>query len=155
MARYGEAEKVVFTAASVGVRMDPNARTQTFFDMHDEDIISLDIHPNKKIAATGQMAAKGKTKVVEIYVWDIATKSVLACLKGFHLRAVGVLAFSPNGKYLLSVGRDNDNSLAIYDWANNNRIVATSKVDKSKVTCGVWKSNSQFVTCGLKHIKFW
>ena len=97
--------------------------------MHEEDIICLDIHPNKKIAATGQMAAKGKAKLIEIYIWEIQSKKVLACLKGFHLRAICCVAFSPTGKYLLSIGRDDNNSLAIYDWFNNNRLITTSKVD--------------------------
>ena len=53
MARYDSSGKVVFTAAAVGVQMDVETREQTFFDMHEEDIISLAIHPNGKIAATG------------------------------------------------------------------------------------------------------
>jgi len=100
------------------------------------------------------MAAKGKAKLIEIYVWDIKTKEVISCLKGFHLRAVCQVAFSPDGKYLLSIGRDNDNSLAIYDWKKS-RLVCTSKVDKSKVTCITWTSRNNFVTVGIKHIKFW
>ena len=38
------------------------------------------------IAATGEMAS-GDEKP-EIYVWNIETKDILACLKGFHVRAV-------------------------------------------------------------------
>jgi len=100
------------------------------------------------------MAAKGKSKVIEIWVWDIETKEVKSCLKGFHLRAVVSVAFSPSGKYLLTAGLDDDNSIAIYNWANL-RLICTSKVDKSKVTCLVWTSKKTFVTCGVKHIKFW
>jgi microtubule-associated protein-like 6 len=89
-----------------------------------------------------------------IYVWDIETKKVLSCLKGFHLNSIAWLKFSPNGKKLLTVGNDDDHSVAIYDWARG-KLVGTSKVDKEKVTCAVWKNENEFVTCGLKHIKFW
>ena len=37
----------------------------------------------------------------------------------------------------------------------NQRMVANSKVDKSKVNALAWKSNTEFMTCGAKHVKFW
>lgn len=49
-------------------------------------------------------------------MWDIDTKEVLANFNQFHLRAIVLLKFSPDGSLLLSVGQDDDNSLAIYDW---------------------------------------
>ncbi len=100
------------------------------------------------------MAQAGRAKMIEIYVWDIETKDVLACLKGFHLRAIRHLRFSPNGVYLLSIGEDDNHSLAIYDWVNN-RLIATSKVDGSPVTTCEFKSDTEFITCGVKHVKFW
>ena len=34
------------------------------------------------------MAMKGKSKFIDIFVWDIDTKQALANLTGFHLRAI-------------------------------------------------------------------
>jgi hypothetical protein len=31
------------------------------------------LHPSKDIIATGQMAAKGKAKVIDIFVWNAST----------------------------------------------------------------------------------
>ena len=64
------------------------------------------------------------------------------------------MAFSPNGDLLLANGQDDDNSIAIYDWKNN-KLIATSGVDKARVTDMAFKNDSEFVTIGLKHIKFW
>jgi microtubule-associated protein-like 6 len=152
-AKYSEKNKVVFVGAALGVQMDPVTKAQTFFQMHEEDIICLAVDPKGKIAATGQMAQKGKAKLIDLYVWDIETKQVLADLKGFHLRAVCQVQFSPDGSKLLSVGQDDDNSCAVYDWAQK-RLIGTSKVDKAKVTAIGWKSETEFMTCGLKHVKF-
>jgi WD40 repeat protein len=64
--------------------------------------------------------------------------------------------FSPDGQKLISVGQDDYNSLAIYDWQQG-LLLATSKVDGAKVTACGFKgdSSSEFFTCGLKHIKFY
>lgn len=62
--------------------------------------------------------------------------------------------FSPDGSLLLSGGQDDDNSIGIYDWANS-KLLATSPVDKARVTDSGFKNNNEFVTIGLKHIKFW
>lgn len=54
------------------------------------------------------------------------------CLSGFHRRAVRQLGFSPDGKFLLSTGEDDDHSLAVYEWETK-RMVCNSKVDKGIV----------------------
>ena len=58
---------------------------------------------------------------------------------------------------LLTAGQDDDNSIAVYDWIGS-RIVATSKVDKSKINAVAWKNiteTREFVTVGQRHVKFW
>lgn len=41
------------------------------------------------------MAAQGKAKMVDVFVWDVSSQQVLAQLTGFHRRAVNCLQFSP------------------------------------------------------------
>ena len=147
-------EKVVFVGAALGVVMDIKSKEQSFFQMHEEDIVCLAISPNGKFAATGQMARRGKAKRIDMFVWDVETKEMLSRMNNFHLRAVILVAFSPDGTKLLSIGRDDDNSLAIYDWAQN-MLLVTVKVDKNKVTGLACKSETEFMTCGLKHVKFY
>lgn len=127
---------------------------QTFFNQHGEDVVSFAIHPSRQIAATGQMASTGKATCIDIYVWDIESKEILGRFNDFHRRAVYILQFSPSGQLLASIGQDNDNSVAIYDWKTK-RLVATSPVDKAKVNSVCWQGDESFVTCGSKHIKFW
>ena len=56
MVGWTENDKIAFATAALGVEMDIKTQQQTFFNKHEEDIVSFTIHPNKKIAATGQMA---------------------------------------------------------------------------------------------------
>lgn len=147
---------VVFVTAALGVNLNIRNNQQTFFNQHEEDIISFDLHPSRKIAASGQMAAKGKSKMIDIFVWDIETRKVLANLKGFHIRAIKLVRFSPSGKYLLTFGLDDDHSLAVYDWAQE-RLVCSSKVDKKNVldSCFSLKDDRKFISIGSRHCKVW
>jgi microtubule-associated protein-like 6 len=62
------------------------------------------------------MAAKGKAKAIDCHVWDADSKASCVNMNKFHLRAITNLAFSPDGTKLVSIGRDDDNSLAIHEW---------------------------------------
>ncbi len=97
---------------------------------------------------------KGKAKFIDIFVWNIKTKEVISQINGFHLRAIRHLKFTTDGKYLLSIGEDDDNSLAVYDWKNN-KLIATSKVDKNNVLGIDANTPSEFITVGSRHIKIW
>ena len=157
--KYCKNGEIVYHTASLGVVLDPETKPdtkelgQTYFNLHEEDIVSLAIHPQGHIVATGQMAQRGKASLIPIYVWSTTTKEVLACLKGFHRRAIRQLAFSPSGARLLSVGEDDDHSIAVYDWASD-RILGSSKVDRGRVLDASFKTENELVAVGLKTVKF-
>ena len=71
-------------------------------------------------------------KIVDVHVWDAETKELKAKLTRFHKRAVVLVLFSPSGKRLLTVGQDDKNSLAVYDWEVG-RIAWSSPVDGETV----------------------
>lgn len=97
------------------------------------------IHPSKDIIATGQMAAKGKAKFIDMFIWSTTSLEPLAKINGFHRRAIRILQFSPNGDKLLSVGDDDQHSVAIYDWSSK-RMLCNAKVDPDRMLAGAWKN---------------
>lgn len=151
--KYVTQDDIAFTTAALGVILNKPLNEQNFFNLHEEDVVSMAIHPNKDIIATGQMAAKGKAKLIDIFVWQISTGEVLAHLNNFHRGAIRKLEFSPAGDKLLTIGEDAQNSVAIYDWANK-RILCKSGVDPDKVLDACWKDETEFATVGVKHVKF-
>lgn len=80
-----------------------------------------------------------KDKIVDVHVWDASTKKQLAKLTKFHKRAIVLVEFSPSGKRLLTVGQDDKNTLAVYDWEIN-RVAWSSPVCNAKVTGAAWKN---------------
>ena len=113
----------------------------------------MDIHPERNIVATGQMAEKGRAKMIDWYVWDSDDWSIIQKLTGFHLRAINVIKFSPSGQYLVSVGEDDYHSCAVYEWKTG-RLVGTSKVGGDKMLTAAWKNDKEFMVAGVKEIKF-
>jgi len=99
------------------------------------------------------MAHANQAKFIDINVWSLTDFKCVKNLKGFHRRAIMVLKFSPNGQKLLSIGNDDNHSVAIYDWQNGTQVNA--KVDLNEVFGAIWTNDTDFVTFGLKHVKFW
>ncbi|KAM7325934.1 hypothetical protein ACRRTK_014412 [Alexandromys fortis] len=148
---YTQTGEVVYHIAAVAVVYNRQQHTQRLYLGHDDDILSLTIHPVKDYVATGQVG-----RDAAIHVWDTQTLKCLSLLKGYHQRGVCALDFSADGKCLVSVGLDDFHSVVFWDWKRGEKI-ATTRGHKDKIF--VVKCNphhvDKLVTVGIKHIKFW
>ncbi|XP_063699886.1 mitogen-activated protein kinase-binding protein 1 isoform X2 [Culicoides brevitarsis] len=98
-----------------------------------------------------------------IKVWELETSngncdnytggSIVAEFSG-HKYAVSCVAFSPTGKYLVSVGSQHDNIVNVFDWKANTKI-ASNKVSAKVVAVSFSIDGNYFVTVGNRHVKFW
>ncbi|PWA20112.1 hypothetical protein CCH79_00017699, partial [Gambusia affinis] len=148
---YAQSGEVVYHVAAVGVVHNRQLHSQRFYLGHDDDILSLSIHPLKDYAATGQV---GRDPAV--HVWDVQSLKCLSLLRGQHQRGVCALDFSADGKTLVSVGVDDEHSIVVWDWKRGEKL-ATARGQKDKIF--VVKCNpvmmDRLVTVGIKHIWFW
>uniref|UniRef100_A0A4W6DSW6 EMAP like 6 n=1 Tax=Lates calcarifer TaxID=8187 RepID=A0A4W6DSW6_LATCA len=148
---YSQAGEVVYHVAAVAIVYNRLQHSQRFYLGHDDDILSLAVHPLKDYVASAQV---GRDPAV--HVWDIQTLKCLSLLKGHHSRGVCALEFTADGKSLISVGIDDFHSIVIWDWKKGERL-AKARGHKDKIF--VVKSNpfrmDKLVTVGMKHIKFW
>ncbi|XP_069350552.1 echinoderm microtubule-associated protein-like 6 isoform X1 [Eulemur rufifrons] len=148
---YTQTGEVVYHIAAVAVVYNRQQHSQRLYLGHDDDILSLTIHPVKDFVATGQVG-----RDAAIHVWDTQTLKCLSLLKGQHQRGVCALDFSADGKCLVSVGLDDFHSIVFWDWKKGEKI-ATTRGHKDKIF--VVKCNphhvDKLVTVGIKHIKFW
>jgi hypothetical protein len=51
--RYVDQNHIAFTTAALGVVMNKTTNVQNFFNLHEEDVVSMALHPGKDIIATG------------------------------------------------------------------------------------------------------
>ena len=90
---YNESGEVVYFVAGVGIVHNFSEQKQRFFLGHDDDIISLCVHPDNVQVATGQVG-----KSPQIIVWSSKTLETKSILKGGHTDGVGILAFDTKGE---------------------------------------------------------
>ncbi|XP_034041299.1 echinoderm microtubule-associated protein-like 6 [Thalassophryne amazonica] len=148
---YSQGGEVLYHVAAVGVVYNRQLHSQRFYLGHDDDILSLSIHPLKDFAATGQVG-----RDPAIHIWDIQTLKCLSLLKGGHHRGICALDFSADGKSLVSVGVDDGHSVVVWDWKRGEKL-ATARGHKEKifvVKCSPMLMD-KLVTVGIKHIRFW
>ena len=52
---YTQKDEIVYHVAALGIVLDRAKESQRFYDKHDDDILCLNLHPHKDIAASGQV----------------------------------------------------------------------------------------------------
>ncbi|OXB55335.1 hypothetical protein ASZ78_002506 [Callipepla squamata] len=90
---YTAAKEIVYFVAGVGVVYSPREHRQKFYLGHQDDIISLALHPERVLVATGQVG-----KEPYICVWDSYTVQTVSVLKDVHTHGIACLAFDLDGQ---------------------------------------------------------
>ncbi|XP_072031189.1 echinoderm microtubule-associated protein-like 6 isoform X3 [Amphiura filiformis] len=148
---YTATKEVVYFVAGVGVVYNVKNHAQKFFLGHDDDIVSLALHPEKTLVATGQVG-----KDPYICIWDSFNVQTVSILKDGHSHGIGVLAFNKDGTRLVSVGLDPQNIINVWDWKRGKILSTVTGHTQRIFDCqfNPFKENC-LVSCGVKHIKFW
>ncbi|XP_060573407.1 echinoderm microtubule-associated protein-like 6 [Ruditapes philippinarum] len=143
---------IVFHAAGAGIVKNIASGSQSFYLQHTDDIICLAInqHPKfKSIVATGQIG-----NPPSVHIWNTVTKETLSILRGEHSKGVCAVDFSCTGKYVVTVGLENN--VTVWRWQEG-ACLATASAHSERIFRAEFRpdSDSQFVTVGVKHVKFW
>eukprot|EP00794_Sanderia_malayensis_P020047 gene20047-22014_t len=148
---YTQNNEVVYFVAGVGVVYSSREKRQRFFLGHNDDIISLAIHPEGNLVATGQVG-----KDPYICIWDTKTCETVSILKDAHQRGISCVTFNSVGNQVASVGLEDYSQLAIWDWKKG-KVLASTRGHTDRIFDVQFNpyQDNQLVTCGVKHIKFW
>lgn len=84
--KWTKHDEILYHTGALGILLNFENNSQSFFVQHERDIVSLAIHTNKMIAATGELVEDQGLPAV--YIWNVETKDILARLQGFHTKAV-------------------------------------------------------------------
>ncbi|EDV32515.1 uncharacterized protein Dana_GF14013, isoform A [Drosophila ananassae] len=112
----------------------------------------------------GRYVATGECGInPAIKVWELESPngSLEHCTGGSvvaefvdHKYAVTCVAFSPTGKYLVSVGSQHDMIVNVFDWRANLKMASNKISSKVAAVCFA-EDGSYFVTVGNRHVKYW
>jgi len=150
---------LLFPAGNVVVSMNSRERNQRFMNEHAGEVVSVCVHETLPIAASGDLCA-----LPTVVVWDYVTLQPQRVFKGYHKRAVFLLAFSPDeeAKFLVTIGSDDANTAVIFDWRHD-WVVARTSTQKSKPLDllfsrpgrGFGAGECGFILCGDGFVHYW
>ncbi|KAJ6229617.1 echinoderm microtubule-associated protein-like elp-1 [Anaeramoeba flamelloides] len=147
---FTKSGEVAYFAAKIGIVLNLEKNTQKFFFGHDNEITCIMIHPSGNIVATGQNGDNSK-----ICIWDTDNCSLITTFNVQHKGGVVYLAFSNDGKKLISIGSDDDHTINLYDLESN-RLLDSKKGHGNKLLSVDFDPNNpdRFVICGIRIILF-
>jgi WD repeat-containing protein 90 len=149
---------VVFSSAGTLIAMDVETNQQKrFFFGHSAPICCFDIANHGSMLASAQ---EGKNSIIR--VWDYHTARCLSMLT-MPVVTMKCVSFSPDGRFLASVGKDSHNKEMIIVW-DISRIHRNEKPDILARQTSDFNilslkfspiDNLRLASCGKENIRFW
>jgi WD40 repeat protein len=146
----------VYPAGAVAVVCSPDPQgltAQRFFCGHSYEIASLAVHPDGVTVATGEDAAEPS-----VLVWGSEPRKMVTLappIRGHHRRGVAALAFSRDGRFIISVGREPNHLVAVCDWRLGTVVCSQRTGERSVIALRTCPHDGSFVTAGEHTLRFW
>ncbi|KAI9142861.1 WD40-repeat-containing domain protein [Paraphysoderma sedebokerense] len=151
---------IVYPAGSLGIVLDKSKNTQSIYTGHTDDVISLTIHKDKKLVATGQVGSNPS-----VHIWKVNDgSSSVSCEHiakfdvGKGLRGIAALSFNPDASALFVVTQGENNDTFVYDLSNlqSPSVVASTQFsgDRALDVAVNPAGDNSFVISGPKFLKF-
>ncbi|XP_038597985.1 cilia- and flagella-associated protein 52 isoform X1 [Tachyglossus aculeatus] len=133
-----------------------NHNTQHFLQGHTNNIACVTVSPSGLFIASGQVTFMGFK--ADIILWDYEKREMLARLS-LHKGKVEALAFSPNDRYLVSLGGPDDGSVVLWSVAQRDAICGSpaAGLNVGNATTLIYSNcrDEMFVTAGNGTIRVW
>jgi WD40 repeat protein len=153
-AKFTSTSSVVFFSGNKAIveEVTKDNKIQTFFTTHRNDVSCMDLHKNKELVATGDLASHNKSG--QVYVWHFQTKAIISSLTATGTGGVLKVKFSTEGTKLLVVSNDQYHTLDVFDYINN-RLITSIQVDERPILEISFKGDNDFVTLTSSGVRFW
>ncbi|PAA77121.1 hypothetical protein BOX15_Mlig016849g2, partial [Macrostomum lignano] len=146
----------IYSIGSTLVVEDLQSRKQEFLHGHHSDIACITISRSGRFIASGQITHMGFK--ADIIVWDFNTRTEFARFVLHKVKIQG-LAFSPNDKFLVSLGGQDDGSVVVWSLDKKEAICGSPAQSKSSgnTMCLTYSNNTDylFVTAGDNNLRVW
>jgi WD40 repeat protein len=157
--RFNNAGDIVYPASKYVCVYNKKNNSQVFYAGHANDISCVTSSRDGLFVASAE-----KTLRPDIHIWDSSTCLLITKLSPIHRRGLVYMQFSLDGKKLVSVGQDQDHSIALWvsptgRWSDG-QILAWTRSDVNPSTfCSFYEQSSPdgflLASGGRYHQKFW
>lgn len=154
--RYNTQGDLIFPTSRYVCVYNKKKNAQSIYMRHSKEVCCIAVSSDGKLVASAE-----RCKRPSIHIWDANTCETLIDLPLLHRKGVISILFSVDKKFLVSVGQDQDHSIALWEsvsgtW-NDGRLHAWAKGDVSPVLfCGFYSENGFALASGGRgHQKFW
>ncbi|XP_036408816.1 cilia- and flagella-associated protein 52-like [Megalops cyprinoides] len=130
LAVHPDEEHLIYPLGSTLILRNIQTSTQSFLQGHTSKVSCVAVSRSGRYVASGQETFLGFK--ADVIIWDHASKEIYGKLQ-LHKAKVEDLAFSPNDKYLVTLGGQDDGSIVV--WS----------VEKREAVCG----SPAVAHCGL------
>lgn len=131
-------------------------KAQTFLQGHNDFISTVALSKSGKLVATGQQTHMGFE--AEIIIWDFESRTELRRFKLHRVKVQG-LTFSPNDKYLVSLGGEDDGKVAVWDVATGKALCSSTTGNGrggfAEVVAFCNVAENVFLTGGNETLRVW
>jgi len=161
---FTASNKITYCAASIGITLDPQSNTQTFFASgystkdstkryHDNDVVCLSINPDRKLVATGQV---GLRPILNIWEADTGKFRCKYEMTQRDTRGIMCCAWSIDGKYIAFADRSEKYTVYVIESATGKLIQSESNKGSQIIDIGWSKKTGDytFAICGVRNIGF-
>lgn len=149
-------KQLVYPLGSTVVMRDMNTGKQCFLQGHTNTVSCIAVSKSGRYAASGQITHMGFS--ADIIVWDMKARKIYQRLV-LHKVKVQALAFSPDDKYLLSLGGEDDNNIIMWDILTGEAICGSPAAKESTGTalaCAFANTDAtKFATGGSHTLRIW
>lgn len=144
---YYDQKTLLYHAAAVLIYHNISDNTQTLFTDHTDDILSIDFNKKEGSVLTGEL---GPNPLVNYYVNQKLTYTFKAPVK----KGVLACAISPDSELGVCAGMDDDHVVTVLDLKKG-KVLSSKKGGKKVILKLGWVNDSEFVSVGIKHFKYW
>ena len=150
--RYTSKGQIAYHTAAVGIVLNAEKNTQSFFNKHTDDIIAMDVSLDGTKAVTGEIGPKPW-----IYVWDCETKEIKNKWNGPLLKGITCIAFNPSATKVaaVSLNQADQYPYAVFDCTGGGSLVFSDKSGPTLILELKWGSETEFVGVGSKAFICW
>lgn len=153
---HPDRQHLIFSVGCTVVIEDINNKKQEFLSGHSNNVTCIAVSKSGKYIASGQVTYSGFK--ADVIIWDYEQRK-LHCRLSLHKVKVEAVAFSPNDKFLASLGGEDDGSVVIWNVSNGEAICGSpAQVMSAGMThCVAYANNSDnvFVTGGNNTLRVW